>query len=673
MERDSGTPRSRDSIGSTGSDFLSRLEAKLSFMEDNMKEEDSSHEREEARPKLVKDNLSTPLRANAAGSRTPFSTPAGNSCQLDDRQDDTSLFSRAMQPTQLSPYRDRTSELESLAQRSAERKKNRRAREQHTPQNGQDYTSAQHAYKLQISGGASPVRTAVDKTPTRKVHQSDVSIDPGSAGQRTSAYEDQATHASEIPLSDTQLAAKSLHVERQKVAREKRYAAKQYQIGSEPPTEGSTGRYWSNVSPSDGPRENEVHQSPRNDVPAELSPESNELHAGNNIFDVNAVVVNHTQNTSHKVSPMETVDFSNGSMPDKQDNHFDEKLTSHDLAADSSATLGVSPASEENGSAEDGSGTSSRRGKKQYHNASSSSSRTSAGSKATINSSTRFDVSETFDISSPHHPEYKTCLFSPNDSHVTLAQRFGNRPVDSDQRVSTSGERVLKSLHGRGLTSKFTNSSPSPVRQAEAAVAVASSSNWARIFNGSGTKQRVARKISEGREVAKRIAPRFVKQREVIKSLSSKHIDAVVCSGTTETARIKSHDLHGTPSPQNLMTPAPSKKGSHSLTPGHKVAMYSVSHHFAKNKLTSLSSSPLYRLRSQRSKVSSKIQDTRHGQFSETKRESPNHKNLSRQNLFRRSQRGDSKAAISAGAAAAKSASELLSEALAVLTQPSRV
>ena len=127
MERDDegSVAGARDSVGSTGSDFLSRLEAKLSFMEENMDGDLSPPKAGGASPSAGA--TATPPRAQV--TRTPFSTPAAPSSVSGATSTSQPLFSTSMQPTKLSPYRDRTAELERLAQRSAERKKKRSDRE----------------------------------------------------------------------------------------------------------------------------------------------------------------------------------------------------------------------------------------------------------------------------------------------------------------------------------------------------------------------------------------------------------------------------------------------------------------------------------------------------------------------------------------------------------------
>ena len=100
---------SRDSVGSTGSDFLSRLEAKLSFMEENMDGETSPPKAGGASPS-TRATAGSPPRAQV--SRTPFSTPAAPCSSSGGTSANRPLFSSSMQPTQLSPYRDRTAELE---------------------------------------------------------------------------------------------------------------------------------------------------------------------------------------------------------------------------------------------------------------------------------------------------------------------------------------------------------------------------------------------------------------------------------------------------------------------------------------------------------------------------------------------------------------------------------
>ena len=684
--------RARDSIGSTGSDFLSRLEAKLSFMEDTM--DDTSPEKNSNDDRGAVSLVGTPPRARV--SRTPFSTPAApsSSTSAADRSGAPQLFSSSMQPTRLSPYRDRTAELEVLAKRSAERKKHRQAREEREA--AQD-AQRQRAQQLQQQQRATAAVTPNPRTTTPQPKYSGQALRAHlerqeQARQQNTLQSIQDGRPNELPLTNSQVKAKSTHIERQELARKLRHDAERSRIGTDPPMEGATGPYWSKdgVAPDPTASTTKLTESRSGRGQGEASEREvvdNVSAAGNrNSPALNAIVTNHTKNDSHKVSPAQDVDYNNTSGEISIGRHrgspSDEKLSASDLADSAS---GPRSALETDIFSVDRRGRESKGGEAQFSTTASTS--PSGEPDPAARTSERLDVSDKFDITSPYHPQFKANI-SFLGKRTMLGRDSSTNPPPSD--LSSRGERVLTGLHGKGLStasSSFSaastsSSSPAsnPVEDAAVAVATATSSNWARIFNGSGTKQRVARKIQKGREAAKRVAPRVIRQREVIKSLSSHHIDAVVCSGTTETvARAVSNSPHR----KKLMTPAAPRSSPSSLTPGRKVAMYPVSHHFSGKKLKGLSSSPLYRLQSPRSATrihnNNKIMSSSSSSSSRDVGGASQHSVRGGPVRIKGGQRnehvfpgGHGGQAIRAGEVAAKSASELLSEALSVLTRPSR-
>eukprot|EP00946_MAST-07B_sp_MAST-7B-sp1_P003253 g3253.t1 len=428
-----------------------------------------------------------------------------------------------MQPTQLSPYRDRTAELERLAKRSAERKKKRSER-----QNRRDVEEQQQKDTVQL---AEPTEQPIFSGEALQSHVRRQE----QARQQNAPRDIHREHPNELPLTDTQFKAKTTHIERQKLARKLRHDAEQLKIGSEPSMDNATGPYWSKDARASENRSmppEQPHSVDAVDDTEDSVGVDDEMHAS---------VFNHTNNDSYSVRPEKVVDYNvpenvsenaltsaiKGSPTDSN------KLSASDLGTPTESYALHSALETDifsiNGGDRESKGNDAqislrvdvgRRGDA----TGSSAQRQSNMQTSSFRGSEQLDASEMFDITSPYHPRYKDNISTLLDESASFSQTTTKVVLPGS---SSKGEKVLTGLHGAGLSKSASNSVSNPADAAEVAVATAKSSNWARIFNGSGTKQRVAQKIREGKEAARRVAPRVIRQREVIKSLSSQHIDAV--------------------------------------------------------------------------------------------------------------------------------------------------